>query len=140
MRLDGCKFSEDGKSVIIDKNVATAKADIGYHCHGYKYSAKIVYDVTDVSAPEVETYYSTKKLTNKDVTVTLVADEDIQAVAGYDKVTDREYRKVYTANANESVDVYDIAGNKTKVEVSVTNIDKEAPEVKVAYSTKEITN
>ena len=139
-RLDGCKFSEDGKSVIIDKNVATAKADIGYHCYGYRYSAKIVYDVTDVSAPEVETYYSTKKLTNKDVTVTLVADEDIQAVAGYDKVTDREYRKVYTANANESVDVYDIAGNKTKVEVSVTNIDKEAPEVKVAYSTKEITN
>ena len=140
VKLDGCKFSEDGKSVIIDKNVATAKADIGYRCHGFKYSAKIVYDVTDVSAPEVETYYSTTKLTNKDVRVTLVADEDIQAVAGYDKVTDREYRKVYTANANESVDVYDIAGNKTKVEVSVTNIDKEAPEVKVAYSTKEITN
>ena len=139
VRLDGCKFSEDGKSVIIDKNVATAKADIGYHCHGYKYSAKIVYDVTDVSAPEVETYYSTKKLTNKDVTVTLVADEDIQAVAGYDKVTDREYRKVYTANANESVDVYDIAGNKTVVTVEVTNIDKTAPEVKVTYSTKEIT-
>lgn len=60
VRLDGCKFSEDGKSVIIDKNVATAKADIGYHCHGYKYSAKIVYDVTDVSAPEVETYYYMK--------------------------------------------------------------------------------
>ena len=140
MRLDGCKFSEDGKSVIIDKNVATAKADIGYHCHGYKYSAKIVYDVTDVSAPEVETYYSTKKLTNKDVTVTLVADEDIQAVAGYDKVTDREYRKVYTANANESVDVYDIAGNKTVVTVDISNIDRTAPEVTAIYSTKELTN
>ena len=140
MRLDGCKFSEDGKSVIIDKNVATAKADIGYHCHGYKYSAKIVYDVTDVSAPEVETYYSTKKLTNKDVTVTLVADEDIQAVAGYDKVTDREYRKVYTANANESVDVYDIAGNKTVVTVDISNIDRTAPEVTATYSTKELTN
>ena len=140
VRLDGCKFSEDGKSVIIDKNVATAKADIGYHCHGYKYSAKIVYDVTDVSAPEVETYYSTKKLTNKDVTVTLVADEDIQAVAGYDKVTDREYRKVYTANANESVDVYDIAGNKTVVTVDISNIDRTAPEVIATYSTKELTN
>ena len=140
VRLDGCKFSEDGKSVIIDKNVATAKADIGYHCHGYKYSAKIVYDVTDVSAPEVETYYSTKKLTNKDVTVTLVADEDIQAVAGYDKVTDREYRKVYTANANESVDVYDIAGNKTVVTVDISNIDRTAPEVTAIYSTKELTN
>ena len=140
VRLDGCKFSEDGKSVIIDKNVATAKADIGYHCHGYKYSAKIVYDVTDVSAPEVETYYSTKKLTNKDVTVTLVADEDIQAVAGYDKVTDREYRKVYTANANESVDVYDIAGNKTVVTVDISNIDRTAPEVTATYSTKELTN
>ena len=140
VRLDGCKFSEDGKSVIIDKNVATAKADIGYHCHGYKYSAKIVYDVTDVSAPEVETYYSTKKLTNKDVTVTLVADEDIQAVAGYDKVTDREYRKVYTANANEGVDVYDIAGNKTVVTVDISNIDRTAPEVTATYSTKELTN
>ena len=93
----------------------------------------------DKTAPEVKATYSTKELTNRNVEVTLTANEDVQSVEGFTKVDNRTYKKTYTSNAKEDVTVYDMAGNKTVVTVEVTNIDKTAPEVKVTYSTKEIT-
>ena len=142
LKLTNCTLSDDGKSIIINKNVTSAQVSAGYRSNGYKYSARIQYNVTDVNNPEVEVQYSTTESTNKDVTVTLIVDEDVQPIDGFNKViySGNKYQKTYTDNTKESIDVYDLSGNKTTVEVNVNNIDRVDPEVKVSYSTKELTN
>ena len=119
---------------------SNAKEDVTvYDIAGNKTVVTVEVTNIDKTAPEVKATYSTKELTNRNVEVTLTANEDVQSVEGFTKVDNRTYKKTYTSNAKEDVTVYDIAGNKTVVTVEVTNIDKTAPEVKVTYSTKEIT-
>ena len=48
--------------------------------------------------------------------------------------------KEYSNNKEEIVTVKDKVGNETKIEVKITNIDKNAPTLNVSYSTSEITN
>ena len=119
---------------------SNAKEDVTvYDIAGNKTVVTVEVTNIDKTAPEVKATYSTKELTNRNVEVTLTANGDVQSVEGFTKVDNRTYKKTYTSNAKEDVTVYDIAGNKTVVTVEVTNIDKTAPEVKVTYSTKEIT-
>ena len=140
LKFTNCKLLDDGKSILIDKNVTSATVVAGYYDSKYKYSALVSYNVTDIDAPEVEVQYSTTELTNKDVVVTLTADEELQSIDGFNRINGKKYQKSYAANTKESIDVYDLSGNRTTVEVNISNIDKTVPEVKATYSTKELTN
>ena len=106
----------------------------------------VTVEVTNIDkiAPEVTVAYSTKGLTNGNVEVTLTADENVQSVEGFTKVDNRTYKKTYTSNAKEDVTVYDIAGNKTVVNISITNITEkptvpEEPETPVTPPTEPVT-
>ena len=91
--------------------------------------------------PELEVIYSTKDLTNEDVTVTVISNKEIQEVEGWTRAEDRKsITKVYTQNGSETVTVKDILGNTATVNVEVNNIDKVAPRLEVIYSTKDLTN
>lgn len=78
----------------------------------------------DKTAPEVKVSYSTVDKTEGPVTVTITADEPIQDIPGWTRVSENVLKKDYTANTNESIDVLDLAGNVTTVSVTVSNIVK----------------
>lgn len=78
----------------------------------------------DTTAPEVKVSYSTVDKTEGPVTVTITADEPIQDIPGWTRVSENVLKKDYTANTNESIDVLDLAGNVTTVSVTVSNIVK----------------
>ena len=95
----------------------------------------------DKSAPTVQTNYSTTELTNQDVTVTIKANKQLQAINGWTLLSDNQtLTKTYTSNTTETVTIKDLAGNTATVNVNITNIDKIAPTVQVSYSTTELTN
>ncbi|MBQ3546811.1 MAG: hypothetical protein IJA34_17775, partial [Lachnospiraceae bacterium] len=134
-----CTLSDDGRSVIVgERGTANVSAKYGYS--GYKFNAKITYNITDIVAPEVSVDYSTTELTKGNVTVNIIANEEIQDIEGYTKVTSRKYKKTYTANTEESIIVKDTGGNTAVANIVIANIDKTAPVVEVTYSTTETTN
>ena len=65
--------------------------------------------------------------TNQDVTVTLVASEDIADIEGWTKVDSKTFTKVYSENGKYSVEISDLVGNKNTINFEVKRIDKVAP-------------
>ena len=95
----------------------------------------------DKTAPTVKVSYSTTELTNKNVVVTIKANEQLQAVSGWTLSADKmTLTKTYTANATENVTIKDLAGNTTTVTVKVANIEKTELTAVVTYSITELTN
>lgn len=78
----------------------------------------------DTTAPGVSVDYSTVDKTEGPVTVTITADEPIQDIPGWTRVSENVLKKDYTANTNESIDVLDLAGNVRTVSVTISNIVK----------------
>ena len=94
----------------------------------------------DTSIPNIEITYNPEKLTNQNVTVTITANEEIQAVEGWTLSSNKKtLTKEYTENTTETITIKDLAGNEAQATIEITNIDKTAPTVNVGYSTKEIT-
>ena len=95
----------------------------------------------DRTAPKLSVTYSTTAATNGDVVVTIKANEKIQSVSGWilssDKLT---LTKTYSANTTTSMSIYDLAGNKSTVNINITNIDKTAPKLTTTYSITTATN
>lgn len=86
---------------------------------GTYYTKNVV--AADTTAPTVELSY---EMTEEGVKVTLTANEAIQSIDGWTKVSDTKYTKLYTENTSEDIIVYDLAGNATKAHVTVSSISK----------------
>ena len=65
--------------------------------------------------------------TNEDVTVTLVASEDILDIDGWTKIDSKTFTKLFTSNGKYSVDITDIVGNKNTINFEVKRLDKVPP-------------
>jgi len=93
---------------------------------------EVEYSVTNIdkTMPEAEVTYSTEKLTNENVIVTIILSEEVKEVEGWtlseNKMT---LTKEVEANEEGNITIEDLAGNTIEVEYSVTNIDKKAPTV-----------
>ena len=91
----------------------------------------------DNTPSEAEVQYSEIDPTNKDVTVKINANEKIQEVEGWklseDKLTLIKIYTENTAESGENIEIKDLVGNITTVNIKVLNIDKKAPEAKVQY-------
>lgn len=84
------------------------------------------------------TYSNDGNPTNKDVTVTIQANEQLQPVEGWTLSDDgMSLTKTYSDNTSETVTVKDLTGNAIEVPVNVTGIDKEGTTVKVKNETTE---
>lgn len=95
----------------------------------------------DKQAPELNATYSIEEITNQDVVVTITANEKVQEVEGWSLSDNKkELTKTYTINGQEIVDIYDIAGNKSNITISVQNIEKSEIELETEYSTTKKTN
>ena len=84
--------------------------------------------------PVTVSYSNTDEFTNKDVTVTLNIDSD-------SKVINNEGKNTYTFNENGTFTFeYERRGQAFKQEITVTNIDKEAPVISGIVNGKIYTN
>ena len=93
----------------------------------------------DNTAPNVDVEYNTK-LPAKSVLVTLTSNEEIQGIEGWTLSEDKKViTKEYDENIGETITIRDLAGNETEASIEIKNIDKTGPDVKVEYSTKELT-
>lgn len=72
----------------------------------------------DKTAPTVELSY---EMTDEGVKVTLTADEAIQSIDGWTKVSDTQYQRVYAGAVDETITVYDLAGNKAEVQLTLAD-------------------
>ena len=93
-------------------------------------------DLTKVERPTASIKYSTEKLTNKDVTATLV-NENMDII-----VTNNNGSKTYTftENGTFTFEFVNNKGIKGTATAEVNNIDKTMPNPTIEYSTKNPTN
>lgn len=73
---------------------------------------------SDTTAPTVELSY---EMTEEGVKVTLTADEAIQSIDGWTKISDTQYQKVYAGAVDETITVYDLAGNEAEVQLTLAD-------------------
>lgn len=66
---------------------------------------------------------------NQDVKVLISFDKDIDYLDGFTKIDDYTFEKIYEKNNAEDLIFEDYSGNKSKLNVSVSNIDKEPPKI-----------
>ena len=94
------------------------------------------YTLEDTTPPTAEVSYSNNgELTNQDVTVTIQADEAIQAVEGWTLSDDQTtLTKVFSENTDGSVTISDLAGNTAVINYTVSGIDTTAPTAEVTYT------
>lgn len=136
--LLNCTLNESKDRVILDDNIEEATVLI----RGGKISeSKLTIKYEDNISPDLEVTYSNEKKTNKTVTATIKSNEKIQQVEGWTLSEDEtKLYKVYAKNAVETVKVYDLAGNESKANISINNIDTELPQAEIKYSTTKPTN
>lgn len=83
---------------------------------GTYYTKNVV--AADKTAPTVDLSY---EMTEEGVKVTLTADEAIQSIDGWTKVSDTQYQRVYAGAVDETITVYDLAGNKAEVQLTLAD-------------------
>lgn len=139
--LDGWELSGDKleltKIYNVDKTEEITVTDLLGN------TAKVTIEVTGISTIDflVSVDYSTKELTNQNVTVTIVSVTPMKKLDGWTLQNQYKQTKIYTSNTSETVTVESTAGKTVEANIVITNIDKTAPEVTdVSYSTQEITN
>ena len=138
--VEGWKLSEDKLSITKEYTQNATEEITVQDFAGNTGKAKAVINNIDVTAPEVEVEYSTTETTNDTVTVTVKSNEKLKEVKGWTLSEDKLIlTKEYTDNTEETLIVYDLAGNERKIPIRIANIDKVELEAKVAYSITEAT-
>ena len=90
----------------------------------------------DSTKPELDVSYSNTQMTNENVTVTIKANEEIQAISGWNLSSDKkQLTKTFTTNTETVISIKDVAGNVSEANITIKNIDKTNPTVEVTYST-----
>ena len=138
--VEGWKLSEDKLSITKEYTQNATEEITVQDFAGNTGKAKVTINNIDVTAPEVEVKYSTTETTNDTVTVTVKSNEKLKEVKGWTLSEDKLIlTKEYTDNTEETLIVYDLAGNERKIPIRIANIDKVELEAKVEYSTTEAT-
>ena len=93
-------------------------------------------NVIDTIAPTINVSYSNTSITNQNIIATITANEEIQLVSGWTYANTEKtiITKTYTSNATETVEVKDLYDNKSNANISITNIDKGLPTIRISAS------
>lgn len=90
----------------------------------------------DSTKPEGKVTYSKTDITNKDVIVTITANEELKGLSGWTLAADKKsMTKTYSTNIDTTITITDLLGNTNTVKVKIDNIDKVTPTANVSYST-----
>lgn len=141
----GWNLSSDALSMTKVYDNDTTESVIVMDLVGNTHTVNVVVTGIDQVAPEVvgtPTYSDTTPATKGPVIVTIVANEPIQEVNGWDLADDQKtLTKTFTDNATEKVTLVDLAGNEiaTPVQVTIDNIYATGPVIVGMYEKEEIT-
>ena len=139
-QIEGWSISDDKTKLTKSYQANASESVTVYDLAGNSSPISINIDNIDTESPIAIVNYSTTLNTNKDVTVSITSNEALQKLDGWTLSNDNlVLTKKYSTNKTETVTVSDTAGNTSNVEVSVSNIDKVAPNAEVVYSVKTIT-
>lgn len=83
----------------------------------------------DTEPPKFEIMYSNNEWTNQDVIVKVKVSEDVQEIEGFSCINKNIYERVVKENESNEIKVLDLSGNEGILNYSVTNIDKNPPEI-----------
>ena len=82
----------------------------------------------DRTPPIASISYSEVLPTRNNITVTIKFNEEIQNIEGWKVKEDKKtIEKVYKDNIQEKIEVNDLAGNTTTVDIKISNIDRQVP-------------
>lgn len=100
--------------------------------YGFSGEAKATVNWIDNEGPKANISYSIEEITNQDVEVTITADEAIRnQIDGWEFTdgTNKEMKKSYSQNTEETINIEDELGNSSEVKISIKNIDKTQPKI-----------
>lgn len=121
--IEGWTLSQDGKRLSKEYSSNIEETITVQDLVGNIGTANIKINNIDKIAPVLKVTYSTKNLTTEVITVNITSNEKIQEVSGWTSSENGlNLIKEYSRNAIEEVIVKDLAGNKTKVEITINNI------------------
>lgn len=101
-----------------------------YAKYMYNFEEVIIEFTKDVETPNYEILYSPNEITNQNVVITINTDEEIEQISGFTLSEDKKTStKEVTNNEEETVLIRDLSGNYIEVKYSVSNIDKEPPQI-----------
>ena len=134
-------LSEDMLTLSKTYTENTQEQIVVYDLAGNSSIANISVTNIDKETPSLEVLYSTKEITNENVTVTITSNKQLQEVEGWTRSEDMlTLSKIYTQNTEETVTIYDLAGNSYIANISINNIDKESPILEVNITPTETTS
>ena len=113
--VEGWTLSSDKKVLTKEYSVNTKETITVKDLVGNETQATIEINNIDKTAPTVNVGYSTKNPTRENVTVT---SEDKLILT-----------KTYNQNITETIIIRDLIGNETEVNIEISNIDKNLPEI-----------
>lgn len=119
-----------GAPTVIDNNTILTEGEYIITVTDRAYNEVTVNIIIDKTKPIATTNYSTTDKTNENVVVTIIANEELKELDGWTLSLDKkELSKEFSENETNIVVIEDLAGNKTNVAYSISNIDKVLPEV-----------
>lgn len=146
INLNGCKYKIDNKEEIEDESNYTKITDLTsliektvandgiYYLHviSMDNAGNIRKDtiklIVDSVMPTLHIKYSNTAITNKDVTVTITSNKEMQEVSGWKSNKAKTvFTKTYSKNVDEEVEFTDLVGRKIKAHIRINNIDKVEP-------------
>lgn len=137
--LNGWTLSADKKKLTKDYDKNTNETVTVSDVNGNTKQIDIIISNINKATLNATVDYSTKDLTNKDVKVTIKADQRLKELDGWSfNADDTEISKLYSENVNnQKVTISDLAGNTKEVTITINNIDKTKPQVQVEYNPKD---
>ena len=139
--LSGWELSADKKSLTKEYSENTTETVVVYDLVSNSTEVNISINNIAKGTFECEVNYSQTEPTNGDVTVTITADRELQELSGWELSADKKsLTKTYSENTKENLTIQDTEGNMTTVQINIDNIDRESPELEISYSITENTN
>ena len=130
--IQGWTLSSDKKTLTKEYMENTTETITVKDLAGNETQANISISNIDKTGPSVSIGYSTKNPTKENVKVTITSNEEMQTVQGWILSSDKKtLTREYTENTTETITVKDLAGNETKVDIEITNIDKTIVEITI---------
>ncbi len=126
--IDTIVVTRDGEEIPFESGVTSITEDGVYQITATDLAKnQVVYNfVVDTISPNVTVSYdpNNNELTTSDVTVTLSADEMLDGIDGWVLASDQmSLTQTFTENTTMIVEVKDLAGNTTNVEIVIDYID-----------------
>ncbi|MBQ9012183.1 MAG: DUF5011 domain-containing protein, partial [Bacilli bacterium] len=131
--VDGWTMSDNNKTLTRTFAANTREELVLSDIAGNTVNANYVIENIDKVSPIATVEYSTTEPTNGNVIVTILSNEKIKPVEGWELSSDKlSISKEFSDNVNGSVNISDLFENETEILYAVANIDKENPVITVS--------